>query len=175
MIYQLIVAAAASQPAPMGLIETLERYGTLILGGGFFLFAGTVVTVLATRRKNRMDDLQGRFTSATELDEYIDGRIERVAQPLRDKITKLENRELSTKTILYAFFQRLMWWDERGRTGVMPMPAADDLTTLGLDLADLTNTQDHDTVREAVRRMHDRQGADGNVTDIHPQQNGTTA
>lgn len=175
MIYQFVVlAAAASPPAPMGFLETIERYGNLILSAGFFLFLGTVVTVLATRRKNRNDDLQGRFTSATEFDEYIDGRIERVAGPLRVELQKLKDRELSTKTILYAFFQRLLWWDERGRDGVMPLPAAEDLATLGIDLADLVTTQDHESVRQAVAGLHQRQAAD-NVTDIHPQQNGTHA
>jgi len=169
-----LIAAAATSPQSLSLLQRLEQYGTLILGAGVLALVGTIITVQATKQKTKNEYVQGQFTSAKALDEYIDGRIERVAKPLRDELKKLQDRELSSKIILYGFFQRLMWWDETGRLGVMPLPDADDLTKLGVDLADLSTTQEKDTVRAAVTRMRERQHTSDNITDIHPQQNGTS-
>jgi hypothetical protein len=174
-LIDLIALAATIPTPPFGSMAWFDKYFGLILGGGGLTLVGIFLTARAAKGKAKIDDLQSRFSSATALDEYIDGRIERVAGPLREEIEALRNRELSTKTILYAFFQRLMWWDERGRDGVMPMPEADDLTKLGVDLADLNTTQEHEHVRQAVRRMHERQAEADNVTDIHSTQNGTPA
>lgn len=171
-----LMAAAAVSPEAMNVLAFIDRYFTLILGGGGLAVLGVWLTVRATRQRNTNDYVQGQFTSAEALDKYIDGRIERVAGPLRDELQRLRDRELSTKIILYAYFQRLMWWDERGRIGVMPMPDAEDLVRLGVDLDDFGTTQEHDVVRDAVRRMQSRQADEAATTGPIPTaQNGTPA
>jgi hypothetical protein len=165
-------AAAASVPTPpVGIMATVREYATLVLGGGFFVFAAAILVFVSTRKRDKGDYVRGQFSSAQALDEYIDKRIERIAKPLRDELEQLRNRELSTKTILYGFFQRLLWWDERGRGGTMPMPDAEDLEKLGVDLGDLGATRATDTVFNAARKS--REHHEAQVTDIHPSQNGT--
>jgi predicted histidine transporter YuiF (NhaC family) len=141
---------------PTVLIALLALVGTL---------AGLVVTFRKGKddSKNKTEELeanalQAEFSRNLELNKYIDGVVEAAVAPFRVEIAALKAsmetvmaRETIIKNIIRRWFQRLVWWDEMGRKGDMPMPAATELATL--DLADIEHesTMSRDEVA-AVRK-----------------------
>lgn len=61
---------------------------------------------------------------------------------LRSELQKVIQRERDTKAIIRRWFQRLVWWNERGRVGDMPMPAANDMHLLELSDIEMTTPPD---------------------------------
>lgn len=131
----------------------MEAWAQLLGGGSAFVFAAAILVFVATRKRDKNTDSQERFTANIELNKYIDGVVAAAIAPLLTEIASLKSgmatvnaRELTTKNILRRYFQRLLWWDERGRDGDMPMPSPADMATL--DLADIEN--EHTLSREDV-------------------------
>jgi hypothetical protein len=114
-----------------------------ILGGSGLLGVAAIITAIAMLRRDRNSDLKDRFDQNKALSDYVDKRVdERVEAavklalaPYIEKVEALEKREMSTKSILYAYFTRLFGWDENGRHGSVPVPSTVELSTLGIDLA----------------------------------------
>lgn len=135
-------------------------WAQLLGGGGLFVLASALLVFVATRKRDKNTDSQERFTANIELNKYIDGKVTAALAPALEKIEALQNamaivnaRELTTKGILRRFFQRLIWWDDMGRVGDMPMPSADDMATL--DLADIDT--DNTLNREQLARLRAQQ------------------
>jgi hypothetical protein len=83
--------------------------------------------------RNRADSDAQVFGTADAVFARIDEKVEAATAPLRARITALEAREDSTKTIVRRFFQRLVFWDTNGRVGPMPMPSATDMRDLDIE------------------------------------------
>lgn len=114
----------------------------LVFGGGIFIGFGALLTFIATRKKDTSTDLQSRFADNIGLNEYLDTKVTAALAPALAQIKALEEdmkiltaRERATKEIVRRFFQRLIFWNEQGRTGVMPMPTREDMGVL--DISDL--------------------------------------
>ena len=142
---------------PTIIIALLALVGTL---------AGLVVTFRKGKddSKNKSEELeatalQAEFSRNLELNKYIDGVVEAAVAPFRVEIADLRasmkavmDRESIIKNIIRRFFQRLLWWDERGRVGDMPMPSVADMATL--DLADIEH--DNTLSREDVANIREQ-------------------
>jgi len=132
---------------------------------------GTVAGLYVTFRKGKDDSknkteelqataLQSEFTRNLELNKYIDGVVEAAVAPFRTEIADLKKgmaivnaRESTTKNIIRRWFQRLLWWDDRGRVGPMPMPPTADMATL--ELTDIeADTMSREDVLE-IRKLTD--------------------
>lgn len=114
----------------------------LLGAGGLFALIASVLTFIATRKKDTSSDSQARFEANLELGKYVDTKVSLALAPALVKIEKLElamgvviAREQATKNILRRFFQRLVFWNEQGRPGEMPLPTREDMETL--DISDL--------------------------------------
>jgi len=120
---------------------------------------GTIVTLaigtyvwLNGRKANQIkaDEVEAQktvevFGANLELNEYIDKRVAILMEPAQASIKKLEqlvqdlaDREATTKKTLRRFFQKLIFWNEQGRHGDMPMPTRSDMEML--DISDLVPT-----------------------------------
>ena len=114
-----------------------------LVGGGGLAGLAALITAIAVLRRDRNSDLNQRFDQTKALSDYIDERVDERVQaaveaalkPYIEKVEALEKREMSTKSILYAYFTRLFGWDEGGRNGSVPVPSDSELRTLGIDLA----------------------------------------
>jgi len=114
----------------------------LLGAGGLFALIASVLTFIATRKKDTSTDSQARFEANIELNKYLDTKVTAALAPALVQIKALEDdmkiltaRERATKEIVRRFFQRLMFWNEQGRTGIMPMPTREDMGVL--DISDL--------------------------------------
>jgi len=111
----------------------------ILVAGGIFGLAGALLVFVATRKRDKSTDSQERFGANIELNKYIDTKVTAALAPalqqiveLKEDLAKVVNREQTTKETLRRYFQRLLWWDQRGRPGEMPMPSAADMATLSL-------------------------------------------
>jgi len=134
----------------------VEAWAQLLGGGGLFVLAAAFLVFVATRKRDKSTDSQERFTANIELNKYIDEKVTAALAPALAQIASLQTamsvvnaRELTTKGILRRFFQRLIWWDDMGRAGDMPMPSADDMATLDLTDIDTETTLN----REQIARL----------------------
>lgn len=125
-----------------------------------FTSTGGITWYVTERRKGRAerarDDaaakvatssvVQAQLEENRELAAYIDGRVDvavaKALQPVQRDLEeqklvaeRLAAREQATKTIVRRFFQRLLFWEQNGRKGPMPMPSEEDMRLL--DLSDL--------------------------------------
>jgi hypothetical protein len=114
----------------------------LLVGGGLFGLLGGVLVFVATRKRDTATDSQERFSANLELNKYIDEKVAAALAPALKQIADLDAavatltaREQTTKATLRRYFQRLLWWDQRGRPNEMPMPSAEDMAIL--DLTDI--------------------------------------
>jgi hypothetical protein len=116
----------------------------LLLGGSGFLGLAALLTVLATRKRDRNTDSKERFAQNIELRKFVSeevtSAVTAATAPLEARISEqaariaaLEAREDSTKTIVRRFFQRLVFWDTTGRVGPMPMPSPADMRDLDIE------------------------------------------
>lgn len=85
----------------------------------------------------------GDFSQSVELFKLVDERVAAaLVEPLK-RIEILERRERSMTDAVRRWYQRLVWWDDRGRPGKMPTPSHDELVLLSLaDMAEDTLTRD---------------------------------
>lgn len=130
------------------LIVALIGGAVAVLTAGFVLIKGlgenrtAKSAAAAAARSAAAAAAQAQFEANLELNKYIDGRVEAALKEPLEQIAQLEQRvellttrERTTKDILRRWVQRLLWWNERGRKGEMPMPSQDDMATL--DLSDI--------------------------------------
>lgn len=130
----------------------METWITILssgLGVGILTAAVTWYSARGTNR-NKAEEVAAekartQLAGNIELNKYIDERIERASQPMREQIKQLReemgrltSRERDRTSVIRRFFQRLVWWDERGRPGPMPMPSEEDMHVL--DLSDIEIT-----------------------------------
>jgi hypothetical protein len=122
---------------------TVSVFGTVVT-----LLIGTYVW-LNGRKTNRIraDEVEAQktvevFGANLELNKYIDARVAKLMEPanadiaeLKGQVTELANREATTKKTLRRFFQKLIFWNEQGRNGDMPLPTRGDMDML--DISDL--------------------------------------
>lgn len=116
--------------------------GLATIGGGIFLLVRGLRESKTTASANAAAAAQAAFAANIELNKYIDGRVEAALKEPLEQIKQLEERvellttrERTTKDILRRWVQRLLWWNDRGRVGDMPMPSQADMATL--DLSDI--------------------------------------
>lgn len=110
----------------------------LLGGGGIFMLIAAVLVFVATRRRDRDASTQAVFNQADELNQYVDGRIRTITDPLNIKINAMQERDTKVKNILLAHFQGLRFWNSNGRRGPMPMPSDEDMRVLELELPPAT-------------------------------------
>lgn len=140
---------------------------TIIIAG--LALVGTLAGLVVTFRKGKDDSknkteelnanaLQAEFTRNLELNKYIDGVVEAAVAPFRVEIAALKSsmeavmaRESIIKNIIRRWFQRLVWWDDMGRKGDMPMPSTADMATL-----DLTDIEGDTLNREQLIKIAER-------------------
>jgi len=140
---------------------------TIIIAG--LALVGTLAGLVVTFRKGKDDSknkteelnanaLQAEFARNLELNKYIDGVVEAAVAPFRVEIAALKSsmeavmaRESIIKNIIRRWFQRLVWWDDMGRKGDMPMPSTADMATL-----DLTDIEGDTLNREQLLKIAER-------------------
>jgi len=86
--------------------------------------------------------LEGNLELSKYIREQVDAAVAKALEPVQRDLAeqkqvaeRLAAREQATKTIVRRFFQRLLFWDQNGRQGPMPMPSEEDMQIL--DLSDL--------------------------------------
>lgn len=117
-----------------GTIVSLTASGVALVG----LVAGWVKARDDARSAAR--DVEARikrdeFAQNLDLREFIAAEVRSATEPLEQRIADLEERARTTKTIVRRYFQRLVFWDQSGRLGAMPLPSPAD--TRELDIEDL--------------------------------------
>jgi hypothetical protein len=105
----------------------------LLGSGGLGALALGILVFVATRKKDAATDSNDRFQTSMDIANLVREEVEKATRPLVDRIKALETGVLTSRTILYAHFQRLSWWDERGRPGPLPLPEDKDFEALGID------------------------------------------
>lgn len=129
----------------------------LLGGGGLVALLSILGTVYIGRgtNKNRNKEVEAERAKAAlagniELTKYVREQVAEAVtsatKGLREEIDSLRaelrlviQRERDTKAIIRRWFQRIVWWNERGRIGDMPMPSADDMQRLDLHDIEITS------------------------------------
>jgi hypothetical protein len=125
----------------------------LLGSGGLGALALGVLVFIATRKKDVATDNKDRFQTSLDIAELVRSEVEKATQPLMERIQNLETGVLTSRTILYAHFQRLSWWDERGRNGALPLPEDKDFEALGIDPNMFESTVERAVATEAVSKL----------------------
>jgi hypothetical protein len=125
----------------------------LLGSGGLGALALGVLVFVATRKKDVATDNKDRFQTSLDIAELVRSEVQKATQPLMERIQALETGVLNSKTILYAHFQRLSWWDERGRHGALPLPEDKDFEALGIDPQMFESTVERAVATEAVNKL----------------------
>lgn len=125
----------------------------LLGSGGLGALALGVLVFIATRKKDVAIDNQDRFKTSMDITNLVRTEVKAATQPLLDRIDALEKGVLTSRTILYAHFQRLSWWDERGRHGALPLPEDKDFEALGIDPQMFESTVERAVATEAVNKL----------------------
>lgn len=125
----------------------------LLGSGGLGALALGVLVFIATRKKDVATDNKDRFQTSLDIAELVRTEVQKATQPLMERIQKLETGVLTSRTILYAHFQRLSWWDERGRHGALPLPEDKDFEALGIDPQMFESTVERAVATEAVNKL----------------------
>ncbi|KPG86522.1 hypothetical protein AEQ27_04210 [Frigoribacterium sp. RIT-PI-h] len=125
----------------------------LLGSGGLGALALGVLVFVATRKKDVATDNKDRFQTSLDIAELVRSEVQKATQPLMERIQKLETGVLTSRTILYAHFQRLSWWDERGRHGALPLPEDKDFEALGIDPQMFESTVERAVATEAVSKL----------------------
>lgn len=125
----------------------------LLGSGGLGALALGVLVFIATRKKDVATDNKDRFQTSLDIAELVRSEVQKATQPLMERIQKLETGVLTSRTILYAHFQRLSWWDERGRHGALPLPEDKDFEALGIDPQMFESTVERAVATEAVNKL----------------------
>lgn len=130
----------------------MPDWGLPLVGAGVTLLLG-VMGLVATRRKDHSTDSNERFQTSMDITKLVREEVEKATKPLMDRIQALEKGAQNSRTILYAHFQRLMWWDERGRHGSLPLPEDKDFEALGIDPSMFENTVERAVATAAVSEL----------------------
>lgn len=101
-------------------------------GGGSAAIIGSLLVFYATRKRDKDSDIAGRFEDATEMNKYIDARVEAIVAPIREKMAKVEQSQKEMTRAVAARETQLWFWDQRGRVGELPMLPGPILEQLGL-------------------------------------------
>jgi hypothetical protein len=137
----------------------------LLLTGVLVPIVGVVMVYLASRKKDTATEKNDRFQQGLDIAEMVRTEVEKVAAPLRERITALEKGVQDSRTILHAHFQRLFWWDERGRQGALPLPEDKDFEALGIDPKMFESTVERAVATAAVSEMRRTQSIE-NVNEL---------
>lgn len=109
------------------------------------VISGLVAVILAVigwlrfRRKDKVEveaqrqaALSERFDDASELAKYIDARVEEKVAPIRAQMETLKSESHEMHDAVRARETQLWLWDQRGRSGALPMLPKPILQRLGL-------------------------------------------
>src|SRR5215217_1444672 len=98
---------------------------TLILGGGILMGLAAILTVFATRKRDRNTDLQERFDATSETAIYmraeIEKEVERQVAPIREELSKVKAESHEMNDVVRTREVRIWMWDHGGRRGDIPM------------------------------------------------------
>lgn len=104
--------------------------------------AVVIAAVLGLRGKKRETDvastnaqeaaLAARFDDASQLAQYIREEVERQVAPIRAELQTVKNESHEMHDAVRARETQLWLWDQRGRSGDLPMLPTPILTRLGL-------------------------------------------
>lgn len=125
----------------------------LVGSGGLGAIVLGLFVLYAARKKDSATDKNDRFQQGLDIAEMVRAEVEKVAAPLRERIGALERGVQDSRTILHAHFQRLFWWDERGRQGALPLPEDKDFEALGIDPKMFENTVERAVATAAVSEL----------------------
>ena len=104
----------------------------LVGGGGATALAGSVLVFIATRKRDHSTDIAARFDDASELARYIREEVERQVAPLRVELKQVKDESHEMNDAVRAHATQLWLFDQRGRTGLLPMLPSPILHKLGL-------------------------------------------
>lgn len=99
--------------------------------------------ILTFRSANRKTDSEFKTAMDARIDERVKEQLTEAWKEidgLKEKVNKLEQGEIETRSIVRTFFQRLLNWDRRGRQGRMPMPTHAEMKRLGVEDLSITDT-----------------------------------
>lgn len=138
----------------------MPQWLQLLGSGGLGALGLGVLVFVATRKKDAATDSNDRFQTSMDITNLVREEVEKATKPLMDRIKALETGVLTSRTILYAHFQRLSWWDERGRPGPLPLPEDKDFEALGIDPNMFESTVERAVATAAVTELRRHQTTD---------------
>jgi hypothetical protein len=108
----------------------------LLLGGGILMGLAAVLTVVATRKRDKSADLQERFDASSETAIYmrseIEKEVERQVAPIRAELDKVKTDSHEMNDVVRTREVQLYLWEHGGRSGLIPMLPDPILIKLGL-------------------------------------------
>ena len=104
----------------------------LLGGGGFAAIVGSILLFIATRKRDSDSTIAGRFDDATEMNKYIDDRVEAKVGPIREELKTVKRESHEIQDAFREWVSGVWLWNKRGRHGDIPMPPTTILSRLGL-------------------------------------------
>jgi spore germination protein GerM len=109
----------------------------LVLGGSLLMGLAALLTVFATRKRDKNTDTQERFESTSEMAKYmreeIAKEVERQVGPIRAELETVKQESHEMNSVVRSREVRLWMWERDGRGGLIPQLPAPILARLGLE------------------------------------------
>jgi hypothetical protein len=115
----------------------IPEWVQLVLGGSLLVGLAAVLTVFATRKRDKTTDVQERFESSSDLARYmreeIAKEVERQVAPIRRELDKVTAESHEMNNVVRSREVQLWMWEREGRMGLIPQLPAPILARLGLE------------------------------------------
>ncbi|QIS38601.1 hypothetical protein [Clavibacter capsici] len=115
----------------------IPEWVQLVMGGSVLVGLAAVLTVFATRKRDKTTDVQERFESSSDLARYmrdeIAKEVERQVAPIRAELDKVTSESHEMNNVVRSREVQLWMWEREGRSGLIPQLPAPILARLGLE------------------------------------------
>jgi hypothetical protein len=115
----------------------IPEWVQLVMGGSLLVGLAAVLTVFATRKRDKTTDVQERFESSSDLAKYmrdeIKAEVERQVKPIRDELDLVKSESHEMNNVVRSREVQLWMWEREGRMGLIPQLPAPILARLGLE------------------------------------------
>jgi hypothetical protein len=115
----------------------IPEWVQLVMGGSLLVGLAAVLTVFATRKRDKTTDVQERFESSSDLARYmreeIAKEVERQVAPIRTELDKVRSESHEMNNVVRSREVQLWMWEREGRSGLIPQLPAPILARLGLE------------------------------------------